>query len=141
MHGYHQRGRMTDDNGVIVHDPATTVAIDFAKVPILSFLSARRVVLGSPASKPARGNLFSPWDRRVVLGSPASMPITTRLTQRIAPHLRRKTPNPMLLSIGCGHLSQAVFQQFFWLPAGVLGESGGVDFEIVKKTAGHGAFS
>ena len=67
MHGYHQRGRMTDDNGVIVHDPATTVAIDFAKVPILSFLSARRVVLGSPASKPARGNLFSPWDRRVVL--------------------------------------------------------------------------
>ena len=110
---------MTDNNRVIVHDPATAVAIDFAKVLILSFLSARRVVLGSPAS----------------------MPITTHPTQQIAPHLRRKTPNPVLLRISCGHLSQAVFQQFFWLPAGVLGESGGVDFEIVKKTAGHGAFS
>jgi hypothetical protein len=72
MHGYHQRGRMTDDNRVIVHDPATTVAIDFAKVPILSFLSARRVVLGSPASKPASSRRSQAWKikSRLAAGGP-----------------------------------------------------------------------
>ena len=64
MHGYHQRGRMTDDNRVIVHHPATTVAIDFAKVPILSFLSARRVVLGSPAAGGHRTGKFGAGLRR-----------------------------------------------------------------------------
>jgi hypothetical protein len=76
MHGYHQRGRMTDDNRVIVHDPATTVAIDFAKVPILSFLSARRVVLGSPASKPASSRQSQAWDRRLPAGKGQSILIS-----------------------------------------------------------------